>query len=111
MCRGIQIILIAGLALFTSVETSAQQKENETLIEAQALGSALQVLAEEYDLQVLFESAVVANHTATAMRRWVICWRAPISLMNSLMNAPLRFEEEAVKLFLRVSEVTVTQKT
>lgn len=67
MCRGIQIILIAGLALFTSVETSAQQKENETLIEAQALGSALQVLAEEYDLQVLFESAVVANHTATAI--------------------------------------------
>ena len=64
MYRGIRIILFAGLALLTSVETSAQQKEDETLIQAQALGSALQVLADEYDLQVLFESAVVANHTA-----------------------------------------------
>ena len=60
-------LLIAGLALFTSVETSAQQEKDQTLIEAQALGSALQVLAEEYDLQVLFESAVVANHTAQAI--------------------------------------------
>ena len=65
--RGIRIILVAGLALFTSVETSAQQEKDQTLIEAQALGSALQVLAEEYDLQVLFESAVVANHTAQAI--------------------------------------------
>ncbi len=65
--RGIRIILIAGLVLFTSVETSAQQEKDQTLIEAQALGSALQVLAEEYDLQVLFESAVVANHMAQAI--------------------------------------------
>ena len=67
MYRGIRIILFVGLALFTSVETSAQQEQDETLIEAQALGSALQVLAEEYDLQVLFESAVVANHTARSI--------------------------------------------
>ena len=60
-------LLIAGLALFTSVETSAQQEKDQTLIEAQALGSALQVLAEEYDLQVLFESAVVENYTARAI--------------------------------------------
>ena len=72
MYRGIKTILFAGLVLFASVETTAQQRiaqqeGNQTLIEAQALGSALQVLAEEYDLQVLFESAVVANYTARAI--------------------------------------------
>lgn len=65
--RSIGVFLLAGLALFSPVEASAQQKEDQTLIEAQALGTALQVLAEEYDLQVLFETAVVANYTAQAI--------------------------------------------
>ena len=71
--RSIGAFLLAGLALLSSVEASAQQKKDQTLIEAQPLGTALQVLAEEYDLQVLFETAVVANYTAQAIPQGTSC--------------------------------------
>ncbi len=58
---GIALRISAAIMLVTSTALFAQQAEEDVLIEAQALGSALQALAEEYDLQLLYESALVAN--------------------------------------------------
>ncbi len=59
----VTIMLLTSSALF------AQAAEEGALIEAQALGSALQAVAEEYDLQLLYESALVTNLSAQAVPR------------------------------------------
>ncbi len=66
---GTALRISATIMLMTSTALFAQAAEEDMLIEAQALGPALQALAEEYDLQLLYESALVANLSAQAIPR------------------------------------------
>jgi len=66
---GTAVRISATIMLLTSTALFAQQAEEDTLIEAQALGPALQALAEEYDLQLLYETALVASLSAQAIPR------------------------------------------
>jgi iron complex outermembrane receptor protein len=61
------ILSFLALGLAAPSTLIAQTTEDDILIEAQALGTALQVLAEEYNLQLLYESALVSNRLAKAV--------------------------------------------
>ena len=56
------ILSFLALGLAAPSTLIAQTTEDAILIEAQALGTALQVLAEEYNLQLLYESALVSDN-------------------------------------------------